>query len=586
MHIAKVNLIGFRNFKKTTINLSETSLILGGNDVGKSNFIHALRLLLDRSLSEIDIEPSDSDFYVHNAEQNFKISIHFENVDQDCVIAKLKEHICEDQRLILEYRAKRTTSGRKTFDILIGRSEESLQVIETRYYLKVLNLKFIGSKRDLKSFIQRERKQLLQDSKDLRDEHSIQADEQKLRRIEKSLGLVSRRINSLSYVNQATKKLNNELTSLSHHNSNHQIMFDAGQSDANSFVENLDLSAQVNGKSLAVGGDGRNNQIQMALWASRNNIIEEEQLTEVNIFCIEEPETHLHPHQQRKLAQYLVDQLKAQVIITTHSPQIACLVPPSSIIRLFRKDSSTIAAGDGVNPFTEAALIDFGYRLNIIPAEAFFADVVLLVEGPSEVLFYKALASAIDIDLDRLNISILMVDGVGFLPYVSLLTSLGIHFVVRTDNDIFKIPKKDAYRFAGSERGLSIATTIYPQLYKKCQRTIKYVPKLRNFSSDIDIPGENKFAARCVNRMLSRLNIFIAEEDLERDIQLNLKEELSRFLNKIDDEEIINDMQKRKATFMFSFLEENSDALKKLEDTSIAKPLTCCRFIAESIVEL
>ena len=61
-----------------------------------------------------------------------------------------------------------------------------------------------------------------------------------------------------------------------------------------------------------------------------------------------------------------------------------------------------------------------GYRMSILPAEAFFASAVLLVEGPSEMLFYNVLAEKIGVDLDALNISILSVDGIQFDVYIKI----------------------------------------------------------------------------------------------------------------------------------------------------------------------
>jgi putative ATP-dependent endonuclease of OLD family len=65
MLITQVKLEGFRNFKNATINLTKKSLIIGSNEIGKSNLLHALRILLDRTLSLADVEPQDSDFYVY-----------------------------------------------------------------------------------------------------------------------------------------------------------------------------------------------------------------------------------------------------------------------------------------------------------------------------------------------------------------------------------------------------------------------------------------------------------------------------------------------------------------------------------------
>lgn len=39
---------GFRNFREVSVNFKEHSLMIGANDVGKTNLIYALRILLDR----------------------------------------------------------------------------------------------------------------------------------------------------------------------------------------------------------------------------------------------------------------------------------------------------------------------------------------------------------------------------------------------------------------------------------------------------------------------------------------------------------------------------------------------------------
>ena len=84
-----------------------------------------------------------------------------------------------------------------------------------------------------------------------------------------------------------------------------------------------------------MGGEGRKNQAFIALWSALNQIsVEDGQPDEVSIFCIEEPESHLHPHQQRKLAEYLINILQTQVILTSHSPYIASEFHPNSIMRL------------------------------------------------------------------------------------------------------------------------------------------------------------------------------------------------------------------------------------------------------------
>ena len=80
MKIDKVKLNGFRNFNDALVKFNDKTLIIGGNDVGKTNLLYAIRLLLDKSLSDRDIEPELTDFYIDsdgNQPESFTINIYF-----------------------------------------------------------------------------------------------------------------------------------------------------------------------------------------------------------------------------------------------------------------------------------------------------------------------------------------------------------------------------------------------------------------------------------------------------------------------------------------------------------------------------
>ncbi len=578
MFVSNVHITGFRNFKDADVSLCEKSLVLGSNEIGKSNFLYALRILLDKNLSLADIEPQDSDFYAHELTHTIWIRARFEGVTEECVVAKLREHISDSGVMYLAYEATRSPeSGRKSFHFLVGRSADTMRSIETnRFYLKVLNLKFVASNRDLISFIRRERRNLLQDARESRTEEEKDQDAKTLATIESDLEKVSESISTLSYVTKATSGLNAELRELSVLNEGQQVMFDTGGSDPAQFVDSLSLAARVGEKSLPIGGDGRNNQIHLALWAARNKPIQaDDEPLEVCIFCIEEPEAHLHPHQQRKLASYLADKLQTQVIITTHSPQIACVFPPASIIRLHACHQTTVAARGGSSPIIADELTNFAHRLNIISAETFFSSAVFLVEGPSEELFYKALAKALGIDLDRLNISILMVDGVGFSPYASLFRSLAIPFVIRTDNDIFKVPNREQYRCAGVQRAIQFYDEHFDNDPKIEEILRANKDKLSGFPTSTP-PPDTVEAVQAIRKALEDIGLYLADYDLETDLKnSSLRAEIADFMQNVE-EELVAGMQKRKATFMFDFLRKNSSALTRLAGDPIAKPLLQC----------
>ena len=85
MEISSLHLKGFRNFDDALINFNSSTLIIGSNDIGKSNMLHSLRILLDKSLSEADIEPSELDFHIglDGTSQYVEITITFKDVKEN-----------------------------------------------------------------------------------------------------------------------------------------------------------------------------------------------------------------------------------------------------------------------------------------------------------------------------------------------------------------------------------------------------------------------------------------------------------------------------------------------------------------------
>lgn len=116
LYISQVYIKGFRNFKDSQINFNEKTLVLGANDIGKSNLIHALRILLDKKLSEADIEPKDSDYYVHEKVNEIFIRLKFDGVTEDCVKGKIGKFVSDQGVLYLAYKATRNDSGEKKYN--------------------------------------------------------------------------------------------------------------------------------------------------------------------------------------------------------------------------------------------------------------------------------------------------------------------------------------------------------------------------------------------------------------------------------------------------------------------------------------
>lgn len=561
MRIYKALIKGFRNFHDAEIVLAEKTLIIGSNDVGKTNLITAIRKLLDRSLSELDLEPVESDFHIRtdgSIADSYEIRLHFSDITEDSVIATFPGKITADGNMILMFQAQRSDFS---FSIFAGRNEANLEQLPSRYYLKHLCMKVVDSRRDLNKFIQSEKKYLLKVAQELRSVAEVTADGIVLAALSEKLAEVNSLVGNLHYVAQATNEVNSELKSLAHHNSTYAVHLNSVALDVTQFVEKLELAGSTNGATVGLGGDGRNNQILLALWKAKA-AREFDHDNEVVIYCVEEPEAHLHPHQQRKLASYLTSTLKGQTIVTTHSPQIVSGYKPDSIVRLKRSSSSTKAASNGCSSCISGSWDEMGYRMSILPAEAFFASVVLLVEGPSELLFYHELAKQLNLDLDFYNVSLLSVDGIAFEVYASILRAMEIPFAVRTDNDISDIATGGAKapvtkrNLAGLNRCLKLAK--YPALPHK-------MPPYSHRECLSDGTRDS------VVKSIEPFSIFVSRIDLETDMGEELQSEFVKFKGSVTS--AVAYLGGSKAIRMREFLTQQKAGLKNIKDGELAKPL-------------
>lgn len=62
LFISRVKIKNYRNFKNVDVQLGHKQIIIGENNVGKTNFLRALQLILDPTLSDEDRMLQESDF--------------------------------------------------------------------------------------------------------------------------------------------------------------------------------------------------------------------------------------------------------------------------------------------------------------------------------------------------------------------------------------------------------------------------------------------------------------------------------------------------------------------------------------------
>jgi hypothetical protein len=106
------------------------------------------------------------------------------------------------------------------------------------------------------------------------------------------------------------------------------------------------------------------------------------------IIAIEEPENHLHPELVKRFLAKVKESSK-QVFIVTHSPFIVDHAEPSNVWLAIRESEETRFEPIGNRERLLKALFDLGVR----PSDVMFSNCVLLVEGPTDKVFYETLLS-------------------------------------------------------------------------------------------------------------------------------------------------------------------------------------------------
>lgn len=161
---------------------------------------------------------------------------------------------------------------------------------------------------------------------------------------------------------------------------------------------------------------------------------------------IEELEAHLHPQAQMQVIETLQKQNKVQLIITTHSPNLASKIKLENLI--ICNGNNAFPMGKDYTELNEDSYVFLEKFLDVTKSNLFFAKGVILVEGWAEEILIPSLAKAIGIDLTAKGVSVVNIGNVGFDHYSKIFlrkdgcSPMKIPVAVVTDCDVKEYKKE------------------------------------------------------------------------------------------------------------------------------------------------
>jgi putative ATP-dependent endonuclease of OLD family len=166
------------------------------------------------------------------------------------------------------------------------------------------------------------------------------------------------------------------------------------------------------------------------------------------IFAMEEPEIALPPHTQRRIADYLLKKT-TQCLVTSHSPYVIESFEPELTLILRRDDKGTVS-GRQVTLSADVKAKTYRRYLRRGFAEAMLARGVIVAEGITEVATLQAVAASMETadtnnyPLDLAGVSIITTDGDGSIAeFGRFFASLDIPSFAFLDKKA-RQPKEDA----------------------------------------------------------------------------------------------------------------------------------------------
>ena len=397
MYLSKITIENFRCFGEgpnrfeLTLKPGLTALV-GENDAGKSAVIDALRLVLGTTDQEW-YRLEDSDFHEGASAKEIRVTCKFERLSQADKQAFL-EYLTYDEKeeyepaLYINWSATdagETTRGRPYHRVEVhsGKNGDGPSIDpKARELLRATDLRPLRDAEQAMSAGRGSRlSQVLQHTKEIKTEGHGYNRKKKVENLAKLnvLGIgdiANRLLEDQKGVKSTLEKINDHLKRLSLQGdivkSNIKVSNSTAPNDVRlrQLLGKLDLA--FDGVALGAGKPGLGSD--NLLFMSCELLLLAQESEGNKLLLIEEPEAHLHAQRQLRVMRWLQEQADEegiQIIVTTHSPNLASAIKLDNIVMIHRGSAFSMAEEE-----TKLDASDYRFLerfLDVTKANLFFA---------------------------------------------------------------------------------------------------------------------------------------------------------------------------------------------------------------------
>jgi predicted ATP-dependent endonuclease of OLD family len=453
MNIKKIIIKNFRSIKELEFEPQSLCALIGGNNVGKSNILDALNLLLGETWPSIR-NITDEDIYNKDISKDIEITIIFNEK-----IIEEKDAVDQDyyvQGIYLKYthykrNTKTKSKGEPKIDFYATDENGNIVLIikqlrksvkphkepinvntEIREFIPVVH---IGVNRDLRYQLSGTRwtlfgKLLQQIETDFKqDPNNIRLFSEKVEEISSLLKIQQFQDLEKAIKNNVIKQTGFKSVDINF--SEHSII---------EYYKKLSLYVKESNDYDEFNALDMGSGIQSAIVIGLINAYRDIKKSG-SILLIEEPEVYLHPHSRRYFYSLIKDLTSAgnQIFYSTHSTEFVrledyksiCIVSKSPLDGTKIKQAYNLTLAQ--NEQEELKLLtDF----DLERSELFFANRILLVEGNTERYSLPYIFKLLNTDINEAGISIVTANSKeNLIFFIKILKAFDLVFVVLHDED-------------------------------------------------------------------------------------------------------------------------------------------------------